>query len=68
MIGSRRCGDHRSPVLQQRLDAIQNGGPYRGTSPLPATSCRISGLIFSIVSPCFWPNRAGVWQKVVDLA
>jgi hypothetical protein len=24
MIGSRRCGDHRSPVLQKRLDAIQN--------------------------------------------
>jgi hypothetical protein len=23
MIGSRRCGDHCSPVLQQRLDAIQ---------------------------------------------
>jgi hypothetical protein len=36
MIGSRRCGDHRSPVLQQRLDAIQNAarcGVARITAP-----------------------------------
>jgi hypothetical protein len=46
MIGSRRCGDHRSPVLQQRLDAIQNAarcGVARMSSSFVATTPKAEG-------------------------
>ena len=39
MIGSRRCGDHRSSVRQQRLDAIQNAARRGVARHIPVLCC-----------------------------